>query len=302
MKPENDSPARLIVDVDERVPDSPAKLLPEQHENPDGLHRRYKVEKVHGEDDPRAFYFVLRLDQYGDDPWWIDCCREAANHLCNAMRARDGRFDGIAEDLERYLVSTQLDDSPKLLFSKAADSPAKLDAPGEGRELPWTEAMERLLVEIAKDVGFDHVAGPTKPAWYRQLIFDAVRSVSSETEELRREIERLKGELAPWQPERAKALKMIVELEQANAALTATNKALGESHAKYASEAHRLQMLAASQIDRINALVKERDELEAWIARFGPNRSQKELIEKLTTATARIAELEAEVMRRRSTS
>lgn len=60
-------------------------------ENPNGLHQRYRVEKLDGENDPNAVYFVLRLDKGGDDPLWTQMCRNAvyaigvqmltANHL-----------------------------------------------------------------------------------------------------------------------------------------------------------------------------------------------------------------------------
>lgn len=54
-------------------------MIPTKSENPKGLHQRYKITKVDGSPtDPRAVYFVLRLDGFGDDPGHIRACREAA--------------------------------------------------------------------------------------------------------------------------------------------------------------------------------------------------------------------------------
>ncbi len=54
-------------------------MIPTEEENPDGLNQRYNVTKANGEPcDPRAVYFVLRLDSYGDDPEHIEACRAAA--------------------------------------------------------------------------------------------------------------------------------------------------------------------------------------------------------------------------------
>lgn len=54
-------------------------MIPTEQENPDGLNQRYIVTKANGEPcDPRAIYFVLRLDSHGDDPLHIEACRWAA--------------------------------------------------------------------------------------------------------------------------------------------------------------------------------------------------------------------------------
>ncbi len=53
--------------------------IPQLADNPHGLHRRYNVTKADGSPvDPRAIYFVLRLDQYGDDQEHTKACRQAA--------------------------------------------------------------------------------------------------------------------------------------------------------------------------------------------------------------------------------
>lgn len=56
-----------------------------QSENPNGLHQRYHVEKVYGETDPTAQYFILRIDNRGDDVQWIRACRDALSTLCDSL-------------------------------------------------------------------------------------------------------------------------------------------------------------------------------------------------------------------------
>jgi hypothetical protein len=52
--------------------------LPTQTQNPKGLHQRYIVSKTSGEPvDPRAEYFILRLDRHGKDLAHINACRKA---------------------------------------------------------------------------------------------------------------------------------------------------------------------------------------------------------------------------------
>jgi hypothetical protein len=52
--------------------------IPSQADNPTGLHQRYIVAKASGEQvDPRAEYFVLRVDEHGDDHRHINACRKA---------------------------------------------------------------------------------------------------------------------------------------------------------------------------------------------------------------------------------
>lgn len=53
--------------------------LPTPEENPNGLHGRYKVTKADGSPcDPKAIYFVLRIDGNGSDLEHIAACRLAA--------------------------------------------------------------------------------------------------------------------------------------------------------------------------------------------------------------------------------
>lgn len=78
--------------------------LPTLRERPDGLHQRYAVRKLYGDNDPRAQYFVLRLDEHGDDKVWLECCRDAALHLCDKLDAR-GHLPLVAHDLRKFLES-----------------------------------------------------------------------------------------------------------------------------------------------------------------------------------------------------
>lgn len=56
-----------------------------REKNPHGLHQRYRVEKLEGEADPNAAYFVMRLDNHGDDQVWLRHCREAAKTLAHNL-------------------------------------------------------------------------------------------------------------------------------------------------------------------------------------------------------------------------
>ena len=59
--------------------------LPDAKDNPHGLHHRYVITKANGEPvDPRAEYFVLRLDFFGNDRQHIAACRVAALAWCDA--------------------------------------------------------------------------------------------------------------------------------------------------------------------------------------------------------------------------
>jgi hypothetical protein len=72
-----------------------------QLENPNGLHQRYYVEKVNGDPiDPRAEYFILRLDDFGTDPKHIAACRKAIMTYANEI---ENHLPQLAQDLkDRY--------------------------------------------------------------------------------------------------------------------------------------------------------------------------------------------------------
>lgn len=75
--------------------------LPTQEENPKGLHGRYIIDKVNGEPmDDRAEYFILRLDEFGNDPIHIAACLKAVTTYAKEIYPY---LPQLAEDLiERY--------------------------------------------------------------------------------------------------------------------------------------------------------------------------------------------------------
>ena len=77
------------------------KNIPNQEENPKGLHQKYIVSKANGKPvDPRAEYFVMRLDEHGSDPKHIQACRKAV--LKYAFEIRE-HLPQLSNDLfERY--------------------------------------------------------------------------------------------------------------------------------------------------------------------------------------------------------
>jgi len=77
------------------------KKIPTQEENPKGLYLRYNVTKTDGEpvgDD--AEYFVLRLDEGGDDIKHIKACRKAIRVYAKKIK---NHLPQLSQDLlERY--------------------------------------------------------------------------------------------------------------------------------------------------------------------------------------------------------
>lgn len=55
--------------------------------NPNGLYNRYIVMKREGRTDPNAEYFVLRLDDGGNDPDHIAACRKAVLKYADEIEA-----------------------------------------------------------------------------------------------------------------------------------------------------------------------------------------------------------------------
>ena len=72
-----------------------------QQENPKGLHQRYIVAKSNGKPvDPKAEYFVLRVDLNGSDPKHIEACRKAVITYAENIKEH---LPELAQDLiERY--------------------------------------------------------------------------------------------------------------------------------------------------------------------------------------------------------
>lgn len=51
-----------------------------------GILPKYRIQKMNGDPiDPRAEYFVLRLDDFGSDPIHIDACRFAIRAYAKAI-------------------------------------------------------------------------------------------------------------------------------------------------------------------------------------------------------------------------
>lgn len=103
-RPAGDEPSSKAADSNKPATDRAGKI-PLRSENPDGLHARYKVQKVDAQGnviprDPDAFYFVLRLDDKGSDPEHTAACREAARAYCAAVPER---LAGLRDDLLRHV-------------------------------------------------------------------------------------------------------------------------------------------------------------------------------------------------------
>lgn len=80
-----------------------ASNLPTPEERPDGLHKRYKIEKADGSPvDPNGTYFVLRLDSGGRDRLHVAACRAAARTYSAIVEG--SHLHGVAVDLLTVLV------------------------------------------------------------------------------------------------------------------------------------------------------------------------------------------------------
>jgi hypothetical protein len=76
-------------------------MIPKKSDNPKGLHQRYHISKSNGKPvDPKAEYFVLRIDENGKDPKHIEACRKAVITYAENIREC---LPELADDLiERY--------------------------------------------------------------------------------------------------------------------------------------------------------------------------------------------------------
>lgn len=81
--------------------------LPTQTENPHGLHQRYSVRKAYGKDDPSAEYFVLRIDNRGDDQHWLRACRDALAVLCDSLDDME-HMPELSGDIRRELERLEI--------------------------------------------------------------------------------------------------------------------------------------------------------------------------------------------------
>ncbi len=84
-----------------------SNMLPNEQDNPNGLHQRYIVRKANGDPvDPRAIYFVLRLDGDGDDIDHIAACRAAARRYVERLeQLRTPWLQQMTQELRELLDS-----------------------------------------------------------------------------------------------------------------------------------------------------------------------------------------------------
>lgn len=87
--------------------------VPSEKENPYGLNGRYIITKADGSPtDPRAVYFVLRLDSFGD-PAHVHACREAAEmYACAAEDSLSPIVERIGEELYELVAKLKKEPTP----------------------------------------------------------------------------------------------------------------------------------------------------------------------------------------------
>jgi hypothetical protein len=75
--------------------------LREKSDNPEGLYRKYNITKADGSPcNPKAKYFVLRLDWNGSDKDHVEVCRMAARtYIRNAPK----RLQKVASELAEWI-------------------------------------------------------------------------------------------------------------------------------------------------------------------------------------------------------
>lgn len=82
--------------------DGSAGSIPVAAANPSGLHQRYRVSRLEGRTDPRAVYFVLRLDRFGRDPVHVEACRVAARAYAQAVKGT--KLEQVGQDLRQLVL------------------------------------------------------------------------------------------------------------------------------------------------------------------------------------------------------
>ena len=141
--------------------------LPTREQHPTGLHQRYRVEKLNGENDPRAFYFVLRLDWHGDDQTWIRCCRLAAECLWRLLLERN-HLPGVARDLKQWLYDhPQTDIGKRLVRDEGADAVRNAhaaDADIEAGRVQSFDSMGELVESLPHASSRTAAVSPPTPA------------------------------------------------------------------------------------------------------------------------------------------
>lgn len=63
-------------------------MIPNRDENPNGFHSKYNISKLNGKPlDPRAEFFILRLDEHSSDQVHILACRNAVLAYADSIAA-----------------------------------------------------------------------------------------------------------------------------------------------------------------------------------------------------------------------
>ncbi len=87
-------------------------ILPTKEENPHGLHQKYILARVDGQDlDPEAEFFILRLDAKGKNHNHINACRRAVLAYADAIAPTK---PGLALDLYARYNAT-IDHPPRAI-------------------------------------------------------------------------------------------------------------------------------------------------------------------------------------------
>ena len=86
------------------------KHIPTQRQNPNGLHQRYRVQKIDKNGsiratDPSSEYFIMRLDEGGKDPEHIKACRIGVHAYADAI---EHKLPELAKDLARDRILQKL--------------------------------------------------------------------------------------------------------------------------------------------------------------------------------------------------
>ena len=76
-------------------------MIPDKDKNPGGLYRKYNISRTDGKElDPKAEFFILRLDEHGFNHNHINACRKAILAYADEIAVRNPK---MAKDLyERY--------------------------------------------------------------------------------------------------------------------------------------------------------------------------------------------------------
>lgn len=123
-------------------------MIPTKAENPKGLHLRYTIAKRDGSPiDPRAEYFILRLDEYCSDPKHTAACRAAILTYANEIK---DHLPELALDLmERYSLT-------KGASAKELQAPM---TPEAQCLIPVAEAQIKIFVVAKKRLEEDRADG-----------------------------------------------------------------------------------------------------------------------------------------------